>query len=384
MIGQRRALWQVGFALVIVNFAPSALWTRNVPDPTTDIEAEEIGPTRSRRGRRIIVGLAGAAISALGLWYVLRDLHFQEFFDSLKRIQVVPLIGAIAVYWCGLGVVRSFLIHHLLRPVGKVPIGKAYKYISIGFLTNNLLPLRMGEVVRTGGIAHAAGIPFTSAVGSLAVERLLDVAMLGLVTLAAIQVAPLPDEVRVTALVSGAVFASVFAFFIIVGRRTLAEREDDGAATKWRLFIWNNLVRFTAGLRALGTARGVLVAIGLALLVWLLALSTMLLRLVAFNLPPSLPMVLVVLVSVGFSVTLPSTPGYLGVYHAAVMFALELLGVERTTAATFAIFCHLVDVVPSSIIGAVSLTLEGLSWSDLRRKTRVGIHKIADPEGKEP
>lgn len=331
-----------------------------------------------------MLGAAGAAVSALGLWYVLRDIHYQELFDSLKRIRVLPLVGAIAIYWVALVVVRSVLIHHLLRPVGRVPIGKAYKYIAIGFLTNNVLPLRMGEVVRSGGIARAAGIPFSSAVGSLAVERLLDVAMLGLMALVAIQVAPLPDEVRVAALASGAVFASVFVFFIVVGRRTLSEVKDDGGATRWRLFIWNNLVRFTAGLRALGTVRGVLVAIGLALLIWLLALSTMLFRLAAFNLPPSLPMVLVVLVSVGFSVTLPSTPGYLGVYHAAVMFALELLGVDRTTAAAFAIFCHLVDVVPSSLIGAVSLTLEGLSWSDLRRTTRVGAHKIADPTGLEP
>jgi uncharacterized membrane protein YbhN (UPF0104 family) len=153
---------------------------------------------------------------------------------------------------------------------------------------------------------------------------------------------------------------------VFVARRAWREATP-GSGGRLRTWVWNLWVRFSAGFSALGTARGVLAAAALAVGIWALALGTMMLRLAAFDLPPTLPVAVVTLTCLGFGVAVPSAPGFIGVYHAAAVFALELFAVDHEVAVAFGIFSWLVDVGVSSTAGAISLSIEGLGFGDLRR-----------------
>jgi uncharacterized protein (TIRG00374 family) len=320
------------------------------------------------RARRWILAFAGLALSVAGLWYVFSGLEFKDLVLSMHRIRTWPLVASLATYWVGLIAVRCLLVRHLLRPVGGIGLGKACKYILVGFMANNVLPFKAGEIARSGGIARATGIRFSTVLGSLIVERLLDVVLLGLVGLVAIQVAPMPPALRSAALFSAGLFGVAFAIFVFVARRSWQERAQ-GSGSRIRVLVWNFWVRIMAGQRSIGTTKGAVIAVLLATVIWILALLSLQLRLASFDLPTDLDMVVVVLACIGFAAALPSTPGYLGVYHAAVVFALTTMGVDKATAAGFAVFCHLTDILPGSLLGALALTLEGMSWKDLKRST---------------
>jgi uncharacterized membrane protein YbhN (UPF0104 family) len=320
------------------------------------------------RTKRVVLGVIGLTLSAAGLWWVFRKIDVDELLASADRVRVLPLVGSAALYWCGLVVLRTQLVRHLLRPVGRLGFAQTYRYICIGFLANNVLPFRAGDVARAAAIHRGTGIRFPSVVGSLALERLLDMVMVAALGLAAIQVAPaLPRSIRLVALIGGGGMAVAFVLLIFVARRAWREAPP-GSGGRLRIWIWNLWVRFSAGFSALGTARGVLAAAALAVGIWILALGTMALRLAAFDLPPTWPVAVVLLTCLGFGVAVPSAPGFIGVYHAAAVFALELFDVDREVAVAFGIFSWLVDIGLGCVAGAISLSIEGLGLGDLRRK----------------
>ncbi len=327
----------------------------------------------SARARRIAFAALGALLSIAGIWWVFHRVDPALLLGSAHRIRVLPLLGSFAIYWLGVIVLRALLVRHLLAPVGRIGLAQTYRCICIGFLGNNVLPLRAGDVVRSAAISRGAGLGFASVVGGLAVERMLDLALVALLALGAIRVAPgLPDTVRTAALGSAVVLGAGFVVLVILARRRrdpLAPEADGSAADRPLrrriLALWH---RFSAGFGSFGTAGGVAAAAGLSAAIWALALVTIMLRLWAFDLEPSPIVALVLLAGLGFGVAVPSAPGYVGTYHAAAAFALALFGVEHQVAAAFGLFSWIVDIGGSSLAGAISLSIEGLTLGELRRR----------------
>jgi uncharacterized protein (TIRG00374 family) len=320
-----------------------------------------------RRVSKFAIGAVGFVLSGLTLWLVFRDIEVAKLLAMTGRIRFMPLLGALALYWAMMVSVRAAFIGYLLKPIGRIGLNKAYRYICIGYLANNVLPFRMGEVVRTGGIAGVSGIRFSSVVGSLAIERLLDMSMMIVLFVVATQVAPLPAGVRMGIMTTGSLLVATVIVFAVLARRDLREIQHT-KKNQLKSIIWNLFVRFTVGLKRFGTSREILVAVGFSAVIWGFAIAVIMLRLMAFDLEPSIPVGLVLLASIAFGVSLPSAPGYVGVYHAFAAGALILFGVDEEVAVGFAIFSHAADIIPSVVFGIVSMVLEGLGWADLKRK----------------
>ena len=330
----------------------------------------ESNDTGRGRLKRIVMAVVGIGLSAAGLWYVFKDVNSEDLLASARRVHVLPLIGSLVIYWCGLVTLRSFLVKHLLRSVGALTFFQAYRYISIGFLANNVLPFRAGDLARAAAISRGVRISFPSVVGGLALERMLDLVMVALIGLVAIQLADLRQEIQLTALISAVVLTLALVAFALVARTKWKEKTPD-PEHRVRAFIWNLWVRFSAGFGALGTARGILFAALLALGIWFMAVATFMLRLAAF---PDLDgdllvMTLVTLTGLGFGVAVPSAPGFVGVYHFAVTVALvEGCNQDHDAAVAFGLISWMVDIGVGSTIGAISLSIEGLGLRELRKK----------------
>jgi uncharacterized membrane protein YbhN (UPF0104 family) len=118
------------------------------------------------------------------------------------------------------------------------------------------------------------------------------------------------------------------------------------------------------GLAALGS-RTVAAAIwGWTLLFWATAALSNLLLLLAFNLPPSPVMALVLLAVLQGGVAVPSTPGKIGVFHYLCILALSIFDVSGATALGYGLILHF--LVVGGISGWAAVTLWRRSWN-LRR-----------------
>ena len=345
--------------------------------------AEKQTPKSKHPSRRIIFSLVGFAISGVALYFVFRgSFDLEKLVTYVERIRPVHLFLSLALYWGGVAVIRSFLIRHLLRSVGEVRRSTAYRYICIGFLVNNILPFRMGEGARIAGIAKRSKISVASTAGGLVVERLLDLTMAAVIGVIAIQLAPLPYELRMGILTTGGMLVTILIILGLVARRGLKETDSTKHGRLTR-FVWNHIARFSFGFNALGNTKSAVFTVALSSSIWGVALCVYVLRLMAFDLPFSLPMSLVLIASISLGISIPSAPSAVGVYHGLAAGALVLMGVEKDLALGFAFFCLLADFLGSSAVGAVCMVLEGVGLSDLRASAASNRSMGGDDDGPE-
>jgi uncharacterized membrane protein YbhN (UPF0104 family) len=74
-----------------------------------------------------------------------------------------------------------------------------------------------------------------------------------------------------------------------------------------------------------------------------------------------------VLAFMGLGVSLPSSPGYVGVIQAATVLALALFSVPRADALSFSLIFHAAQYFPVTAYGLVLLLVEQVSLAEARR-----------------
>jgi uncharacterized protein (TIRG00374 family) len=125
------------------------------------------------RSGPILRAAVGAAISIVALWLVLRGVDLARTADVLAHAD--PRWIALAAVCVATDLAfRALRWQRLLRPVAVVRYGPMLGYLLVGYLANNILPARLGELVRSHYLGDREGISRASALGTVVVERIVD------------------------------------------------------------------------------------------------------------------------------------------------------------------------------------------------------------------
>jgi uncharacterized protein (TIRG00374 family) len=234
----------------------------------------------------------------------------------------------------------------------------------IGYMVNNVAPLRAGDLVRV--CLAGRECPFWTAVSTLAVERVLDattlLALLGALAL----LAPVPRYVAWGAAVLLAVdVIAVAALALLAVAPRLAHAVIARTLRRWpalRARVGEAAERFADGLVGVRSGRHALPLVVTTVLCWALPAAGVwaVLRAVDLSLPWAAPWV--VLAFLGLGVSLPSAPGFVGVFDAAAGFAVALFGVPAPDALAFALALHAAQLVPVTALGWALLMREHLAF----------------------
>jgi hypothetical protein len=302
----------------------------------------------------LLLVTAGTLLSLLLLALTFRAVAFDRVLAEVRAVEVrwLGLMVLIRGVNLGLMALRS---QQLFAPLHRFGWFALFRSVLLAFAVNNVVPLRAGELMRVAYLARASGLPASSCVAVVALERLLDLlsfALLLLCLLPAMAVA-LPFGLALPVAAGALLLLGIAA--IAVSRQP---QRFVGLCTRLGRMFGRTVERlaerhastFARGLAALGSGRAVLVTFVLALAVWLLSALSMraLLAALALELPWYAPVVVLAFVSVGFA--LPSTPGNLGTYHFFAASALTTLGVAPERAAAFALVGHAVLIVPFTVL----------------------------------
>ena len=256
----------------------------------------------------------------------------------------------------------SYLFPPRSEPRGLVPA------MMIGYMVNNVLPLRAGEVVRIYVVSRRWGGRFWTAAATLIVERVLDSLCIVLILGILLFFVDVPRQVELAAFVVLAIdvlgVSVLAAMALAPGRcRRIIER----LAARWPALRERALrifETFLHGLDGIRTARHLPPLLVATAAVWLcpaLAAWTAL-RAAGLHLPALAGWV--VLAFVGLGVSIPSAPGYFGVFHFAAVMAVGIFGVPETTALGYAIVFHASQFLPVTLVGWLYLVREQMSLSD--------------------
>ena len=115
----------------------------------------------------------GLAVSALFLTLFLYRIDYSETWDALRGANYLYVVPAIAVYFGSLWF-RTIRWQYLMKHLTEVSISRLYPVTIVGYMANNILPVRLGEVVRSYYLSTRERISTTSALGTVGVDRVFD------------------------------------------------------------------------------------------------------------------------------------------------------------------------------------------------------------------
>src|SRR5690606_28637392 len=120
--------------------------------------------------RRIILGFA---VSAFFLVFALRGQDYAAIREAFSQVTYWYLIPALGLYFIGL-LVRAYRWSVLLRPVEAVPARSLVGINAVGLMANDVMPLRTGEFVRAYALSQRTNVTKSTALATIAVERIFD------------------------------------------------------------------------------------------------------------------------------------------------------------------------------------------------------------------
>lgn len=326
----------------------------------------------------------GLLITIVCMWYATRGISPELVLSAMRGADPMLLLGLSVPAYLAAVYVRGLRWRHLTNPVEPISRGLLARGVAVGFMVNNLAPLRLGEIVRCWYVAREAGTSGPAILGTVILERIIDVVCVMAVAVGALAIAGLGTE-ESDFLQRGALLLLPVAVAPLAGLILIrAAPEWVIAVVLWfarpfgdRLGGWleRNLRNFAGGLGALSGGRHLFWIAFHSVVIWLvLSVIPMLAGLLAFDLElgslfDTLITSWIVLGAVGVAVAVPSAPGFLGTYQLAFKAVLERFGVDPSTALALGLLVWLVFWLTLTLAGLAVLRLRGTSLGELTRHT---------------
>ncbi len=317
-------------------------------------------------------------LTGVCLVWALWGLEFSGFTEVLGTVQWVWMVGVIAGYLCT-HALRAVRLKLLLEP--HVPYGGMFSIISVGFLAINVIPLRLGELVRPYLLLEKFRVPFGASLAAILLERLFDLGSLAAMLLLLSFVVELPPQgVLVGGMDVVAAGQKLAGVTLVLGSVGLVGVLAIGAPVIRILGGFPGAGPAVAGLLAAfrsGIARLVrapakaLAVVALSAGIWSCTLAAVRCALQAFpDLPSTWSAALSTWAITMTGMLVAPTPGFVGSYEAFCKASLLLWGIEGDLAVTFALVLHTSMFLFTIAIGGFFLVREGLSLGSVVRESR--------------
>ncbi len=314
-------------------------------------------------------------ISALCLWLAVRNVAFSELSGVLSQANPRWLVLAVVAQALAL-VGRAFRWVALLQARGR--LRDSIWAQSIGYLVTNILPFRLGEVARVAVMAERCQLPVMRVAASAVVERLLDVATVVLALALILPWMTIPALVRRSGVLFGVIAVlAILSLLVAVRFASGAERVVCGIGKHLRFIPEDTLLarwrELTSGFSPLIDPMVAMRSVFWSLAMWTASIISYLCTIRAFEPTGTWIEATFLVVTLSFAVSVPSSPGFIGVFQLAGQSALVLpFGAKYTAASGLSITIagHLNYYVVTTVLGLVGLWQIGSSLMRLEQLLR--------------
>jgi uncharacterized protein (TIRG00374 family) len=325
-----------------------------------------------RKRLRLLLGLA---VSAFFVYLALRGLSLAEVGNWLSRANYLWLIPSVLVYFVAVWG-RTWRWHYMLRPIKSISLGSLFPVVCIGYMGNNIFPVRAGEVLRSYVLKRKEDVSMSASIATIVVERVFDGLVMLMFVFIALPFAPVSPELRTYVIAASGLFFVALVVFVILAakpdftrkvytltvRHFLPERLRESAD--------GFLDRFLTGLHFLRSGRDVVMIFLTSVFIWLAETCKYWFVMEGFaGLGGGFPVPFFVLMLmngiVNLATTIPSAPGYVGTFDTPGIAVLAAYGVDRDLAFGYTIVLHAALWFPITVLGAWYFRREQLAWSDV-------------------
>jgi len=323
----------------------------------------------------------GALISVVALWVILRNVDLQQTFAAMKAMDLRYLLPALVLFISTI-LVRSIAWRTILG--NKISLVRAFFTENEGYLLNNVLPFRLGEVGRALVLNLTSELSFWEVFSTIVIERFFDMAIMAGLLLSTLAFVSGADwALDASLMVGGLVVIGFLVLFFVARNPEKIKNIFNKLTPRWpRLQNWGakNLQLFLQGLSTLREPKRFFLVVALLLVTWILNISWYWVLLKAF-VPEAKFLWAAFAVGVGsLGVAVPSTPGYIGVFEFATVSALTLFAIPESDAFAYALVSHALYLVVTIILGLVGFSRETITIGDIFKRAQAKPSQTELPE----
>jgi len=344
------------------------------------------------RSRRFWIGLAVSVFFLFLFVYFFYKEDPGKVADAFKSANYVYIIPAVALYFIAV-IFRTIRWRFLLTPLGSFGVRRLFPVVVVGYMANNLLPARLGELVRAYYMREREQVSASATLATIVLERIFDgLTLLLFVAIAAIflpmsgvaglgSAEDIPWMLRV---VPAVILTAVFVVAIVLLTLFAVFPRSGVVVARWVARFTPGRVRprvqelielFFQGLAALRSPRRQLGVLALSLPVWLCEGAMYMVIGLSFGLTDILPWPALVLTGMflvtataNLAISLPSSPGGIGPFELLAAASLVLVGVDKAVAGSYALALHVIVLVPVTLLGLFYWWWENISLTQLARR----------------
>jgi glycosyltransferase 2 family protein len=333
----------------------------------------------SRNLRNLIISLL---VSVAFLYLAFRNVTLEGLGHALSQVRPAWLIVAVGVSLM-IQIFRAWRWQLELRPLVHVPFTRLWVIVSVAYMAINLLPVRLGEVVRPWLLSRRANVTMSNVVGNLVVEKTMD----SLVILFYILVGLLTTENLPLWVRRGALFPAAGAAVLVTVVMLLWWR-GEAFIDRWVIRylparvggrVKQIAAAIVAGMQILPNPSLLLAVFLVSIALWFLPILSSYIMIRAFDLNAPFNAALVVFIFIGFGTALPQAPGMIGTYQYACILALALFGIGQTEALAYGLVLNALQLATLVAQGLVALPFAEVGMEDIW-KARAAARE-ADPGG---
>jgi hypothetical protein len=321
--------------------------------------------------KNIILGVLFSIISIVLIYLSVRDINLQDVCQAMANIHwlYVALFFFIILFMQWL---RSYRWGAILQPMEKIDQVSLFSVTSVGFMAIAAIPARIGELARPYLISRRSRIKMSSALGTVLVERVLDAFSVLLIAMAVLFFTDLPPFMIQSGIIFFLLALLMLCFIVfLILRREKALRLINiilgHLPGKLANKVDELIHHFIDGLKIFVNINSLFYLFFLSMIIWLVDVAAIYTLFLAFgfHLPLMASFVLMIFLIVGIAI--PTAPGYIGTWHLACVLALNLFGLPKAEALSFAIVYHFLSMIIVVVLGFAFLPFNKFSISEMKK-----------------
>ncbi len=304
--------------------------------------------------RPLARALLGLLVSAVAIALVVRQVDLGAAWEVLRGAAAGFVAATLGCILLDLGL-RTLRWHGLLRPIARLRSRTVAASLLVGYLANNILPARLGELVRSHHLGDRTGVSRASVLGTVVVERLVDTGVLVVVASAAIVILSVRGIVASAVLVGLAatgLLVAALALALVAHRLPYADRVI--AAAQRRPAVARAASRLRAGLAVAARPRTMGGAIGWSIGAWGATIIAFAAAGQAIGIELTMGQAALLAAGVALVTAIPAGPGYLGTYELAAVEIGKAVGVPADGAFALAVLVHAIVLLVTTAGGVAA------------------------------
>ncbi len=310
----------------------------------------------------------GGILSITGIYFAFLGEDFHGLSQQFSQVHWAPfwLSVFLLIFSC---LVRALRWYYILLPITDVHMHTLFGSIMIGYFGNNILPFRMGELLRSYSISSQSIISISQAFGTIILERMMDLVSVVLIFLMIVPWYPFEHEIlklgilTFTGITIILIFTVLFFYYL----------EFLDKIKSWTIFktklgnmVFNILNNIFNGLTLFSKTKHSLQIFILSVILWLIYYFSTYFVLKSCSIDVGFIGSSIILIIGGLIISIPSLPSSAGTYDAGMKYGLiAVYGISSEKALAYALISHAGMFFPYVLIGGIYFMLGSIHLKDI-------------------